>query len=239
MMKTRMLAAASAAVIVVVGGAVPRTSTSPVMANFLMFDQGDSPIEVGDGSIHGYLHGVNLNYWRTKAVSDDAQIYTATADDPETLNLVGFRASPDRPPAPIQLQGTGGWLVSISNADQNGQNYNQNSILFCSTATEKPAACMLGKSGGEKWIYLETHPKKQHGSWKEQPLFLFKRLYFHDSHPGCDNEACDHISAITIQTVNGPDNNLPGPSGRTYTCSGVDQCCIFVGGQGGKCFGKD
>lgn len=228
MKKTRMLSTTAAAAIVVVGF-VPATSGN-LAANFMWFGMGDSPVQVGDGSIHGYVRGFNVNYWRQKKPQTSEGVvstYTAKANNPDNITLEGF-VDDSGAAAPSPLTGTGGWLILISNADPDRGRFNRNSIWFCSTANTSPPFCQLGTPGTDKWIYLEI---RQNGKWEEQPLYLFKRLYFLDTRPGCDS-ACNHISEITIQTENGPSNTNPGLPGRdrhTYKCKEVDHCWITVG----------
>jgi hypothetical protein len=225
MKKTRMLSTMAVAFVVV--GTVPATSGN-LATHFAMFDM-DSPITVSDGSIHGYIRGLNLKHWVKKT---EHEVYTVEAADLDYITFEGFTdESGAAPPSP--LTDTGGWRITISNGTPVGENVNRDSIAFCSTARELPSpACMLGTPGGDKWVYLETHPK-QNGNWNEH----YKTLDFHDTRTGCEGGVCDHILYITIETVNrygvsdqkGRRPLLPGPTGHTYTCDKVDKCSISVG----------
>lgn len=241
MKKTRTLSTTVAAAIVVVGF-VPSTSGN-LATHFAIFDM-DSPVVVSDGSIRGYIRGLNFRFWIKKT---DNEVYAAEAADPDYITFEGFTdESGAAPPSP--LTNTGGWLITISSGDPAGGSINQDSIAFCSTARELPSpACMLGTLGGDKWIYLETHPKAdpdpdrtkqlhgRNGKWT--PYHLDKRLKFQDTRTGCDNGVCDHILSIKIQTINrygesdpkGRSLRLPGPDGHTYKCNKVDKCSISVG----------
>jgi hypothetical protein len=219
MKKAKMLATAAAAVIVVVGVA-PRTSTD-LAANFGMFGI-DSPVDISDGSLHGDVAIWKGDVWWTKT---DGEVYTAKASDPDYITFSGFAAdSGATPPSP--LQNTGGWLILISNGEQGGGNINPDSISFCSTARADTPSCLLGKPGGDKWVYLETHPS-MHGQWTPRIYWLVThRLEFHDTRNGCGGiDGCDNMKQITIKTM----NQVPGANGDTYKCKKVEDCHITVG----------
>lgn len=178
----------------------------------------DSPVIVAGGSVYGQVDPNSVPWAPIRFES----LYSATSTQNDNVVLSGLADSSGHALAPITLQDTGGWLISISTQDSNN-NKRSNSISFCSDTSG--GHCREGSLGDNFRVYLEANPPNRLEVRSEQ-----RELHFHDTDRKCDgntngeSKACDVISSVTISTYY-PRNGQP----ITYPCAAVNSCSIAVG----------
>jgi hypothetical protein len=232
-MKLRRLAV-GASVLAVVGVSVmgcQRVAQGPAYK----FSSHDSPIDVAGGSIYGTVGLFNLNTWGT---SSNSKLYGSRSTNNDYITLVGFSG-----PQPFVVQNTGGWLISVTTNNPQGQPNQKPSISFCSSLDSSQLHCdekslYLDKG---KIVYLEATSDTGRWDWSRQ--WWKHRLKFDDVQPrGCvgTESVCDQIVSIQITTLNSipslttsPSTPPSPPSGPytygPYTCSNYKNCLIEVG----------
>jgi hypothetical protein len=172
---------------------------------------GDTPIIIAGGSIYGdaYYQGWVQDSPYYASVGSQAQL--------DNILLQKFTLADGVTPAPDSITGTGGWVITFSDKDSQG-NSKPNAISFCSKKNCNPQSG-LDQDGN---VYLSAGPK---GRWREKNSGkVLYELRFHDT--DCDGSSgdtessCDIISQITITTKNQPQ--------ATYLCP-TGTCRVIVG----------
>lgn len=205
-----------------------------LVANFQiahLSSPGDSPINIGGGSIFG--DAGFLNQWES---TNDAIAYGATSPDKTYLVLHGLVDAHNNP-APSPLTNTGPWLVYITTAAPLWATPVY--ISFCSDPVmptgfplQPSTSYCKGSFRSDESVYAQTTGGV--GRWERHFDFpqlwrVGTRIHFHNVHcdgtAGSNETSCDELAAVTVMVT----NDSMHINGVTYTCSNEHDCYVQSG----------